>query len=371
MIRRSAVAAAAAPGIGSPPALRGEHGPRKSIPRARHRLHLRQHRPGRSGRRGSSRSATPGATAGRSRCSSTEIAAMLERHPASAIDLVAATGTGGTLAAELLGGVFVNEIVAQSAAVARLVPSARSVIEIGGEDSKLILMVGGRTPRGAAARLADFAMNTICAAGTGSFLDQQAKRLGLVHRGRVRRAGAAIDEPAPHRRALQRLRQERHDPPPADRHARCTTSWRGSASPWPATSAATSPGAATLEAPVVFQGGVAANAGVVRALREVFGLADGELMVPEHHASMGAIGAVFHARGLAAAGGRGRRLRRPRPARGPPRERAGARPDGHLEPLRPPRLRAAEGRRRAAGGRTAGSRSPSASTSDRSAPTWC
>ncbi|HSV56383.1 MAG TPA: acyl-CoA dehydratase activase, partial [Magnetospirillaceae bacterium] len=48
-----------------------------------------------------------------------------------------------------------------------------------------------------------------------------------------------------------------------------------------------------LETPVVFQGGVAANAGVVRAVRDVFGLRDGNLVIPRHHASMGAIGAVL------------------------------------------------------------------------------
>ena len=49
-----------------------------------------------------------------------------------------------------------------------------------------------------------------------------------------------------------------------------------------------------LPRPVVFQGGVAANAGVVRAFREILGLHDGELIIPEYHASMGAIGAVYH-----------------------------------------------------------------------------
>jgi activator of 2-hydroxyglutaryl-CoA dehydratase len=46
--------------------------------------------------------------------------------------------------------------------------------------------------------------------------------------------------------------------------------------------------------PLVFQGGVAANAGVARAFREVLKLKDGELIIPKYHASMGAIGAVFH-----------------------------------------------------------------------------
>jgi len=107
-----------------------------------------------------------------------EVAAVLERHPVASIGLVAATGTGGELAARLLGGVFVNEIVAQSAAVARLVPSARSVIEIGGEDAKLIILEPGGNS-GAGPSIKDLAMNSLCAAGTGSFLDQQAARLGV------------------------------------------------------------------------------------------------------------------------------------------------------------------------------------------------
>ncbi|MCD6352052.1 MAG: CoA activase, partial [Armatimonadetes bacterium] len=54
--------------------------------------------------------------------------------------------------------------------------------------------------------------------------------------------------------------------------------------------------AAPAEPPVAFHGGVAANAGIVKAMQEVFELADDEFLVPEHFASMGAIGAVVHAR---------------------------------------------------------------------------
>ncbi len=47
--------------------------------------------------------------------------------------------------------------------------------------------------------------------------------------------------------------------------------------------------------PVIFQGGVAANAGMVRAFTEIYNLQPGELIIPKHHASMGAIGAVLYA----------------------------------------------------------------------------
>ena len=89
---------------------------------------------------------------------------------------ISCTGTGGKLAAELLGGTYVNEIVAQSTSVAKHHPEVRTIIEMGGEDSKLIFM---DEVDNNASRLSDFELNTLCAAGTGSFLDQQAKRIGI------------------------------------------------------------------------------------------------------------------------------------------------------------------------------------------------
>jgi len=50
-----------------------------------------------------------------------------------------------------------------------------------------------------------------------------------------------------------------------------------------------------LEVPVAFQGGVAANPGILRAIHDVYGLAEGELIVPEHFGAMGAIGAAMRA----------------------------------------------------------------------------
>ena len=58
---------------------------------------------------------------------------------------ISCTGTGGKLAAELLGGTYVNEIVAQSTSVSRLHPEVRTIIEMGGEDSKLIFWFNDET----------------------------------------------------------------------------------------------------------------------------------------------------------------------------------------------------------------------------------
>ena len=92
---------------------------------------------------------------------------IVRRRGEKTLGIVALTGTGGELGARLLGGFFVNEIVADSASVTRLYPQVQSAIEMGGEDSKLIRLseVNGHS------QLNDFVMNSMCAAGTGSFLD--------------------------------------------------------------------------------------------------------------------------------------------------------------------------------------------------------
>ena len=79
------------------------------------------------------------------------------------------TGSGGKEIASLLGLDFINEIEAIITAVRFLYKDAKTVIEIGGQDSKFIDLAFG-----------DYAMNELCAAGTGSFLDQQASRFGLT-----------------------------------------------------------------------------------------------------------------------------------------------------------------------------------------------
>ncbi|MFP4499256.1 MAG: acyl-CoA dehydratase activase, partial [Vulcanimicrobiota bacterium] len=70
-----------------------------------------------------------------------------------------------------------NEIICQAKASALVYPEVKSVIEIGGQDSKLINLRFDKEINQMV--IEDFAMNTICAAGTGSFLDQQASRLNV------------------------------------------------------------------------------------------------------------------------------------------------------------------------------------------------
>jgi len=62
-----------------------------------------------------------------------------------------------------------NEITAHAIASTYFYPQAKTIIEIGGQDSKIILLEDGI--------VTDFAMNNVCAAGTGSFLDQQSNKI--------------------------------------------------------------------------------------------------------------------------------------------------------------------------------------------------
>ena len=85
---------------------------------------------------------------------------------------VGATGSARRLTGIVVGAdVVKNEITAHAVAAAKVVPDVHTILEIGGQDSKLILLDDGI--------VIDFSMNSVCAAGTGSFLDQQAYRLNL------------------------------------------------------------------------------------------------------------------------------------------------------------------------------------------------
>jgi predicted CoA-substrate-specific enzyme activase len=218
---------------------------------------------------------------------------LLQDHPEGTISGLAVTGAGGRLATELIGGLSVNEIIAQATSASRLYPDVRTVIEIGGEDSKLILLE--RMADDEYPRLADFEMNSICAAGTGSFLDQQARRIGVRIENEF--GEMALKSVSPPRIAgrcsvfaksdmihHQQIATPLHDIVAGlcfalARNFRSTVARRKE-----------------MKKPVLFSGGVAANAGMVRAFREVLDLNGDELIIPPYHASMGAIGAVIYSR---------------------------------------------------------------------------
>lgn len=217
---------------------------------------------------------------------------LLSRYETDQFKLVAITGTGGNLAVKLIGGQFINEIIAQSKSVSKLHPEARTIIEMGGEDSKLIFMEQGK--ESGHSSLSDFAMNSICAAGTGSFLDQQAKRIGVSIENEFGDLALQSKNP-PHIAGrcsvfaksdmihLQQIATPVHDIVAGLCFAVARNFKSNLAK------------GKDLIKPIIFQGGVAANAGVVHAFNEILHLKEGELTIPKYHASMGALGAIYYA----------------------------------------------------------------------------
>jgi len=221
------------------------------------------------------------------------LTSILEKYSSDSIKGIAITGTGGKLATELIGGVFVNEIIAQATSTGKMFPEARTVIEIGGEDSKLIILE--EDPESGNSRLVDFEMNSVCAAGTGSFLDQQARRIGVPIENEF--GTMALKSADPPRIAgrcsvfaksdmihLQQMATPLHDIVAGLCFA-LARNFRSNLAK-----------SKEIIKPVIFSGGVAANTGMIRAFREVLNLNDEELIISPYHASMGAIGAVYYAR---------------------------------------------------------------------------
>lgn len=197
-------------------------------------------------------------------------------------DVMVATGYGRHTARERFGCDAITEITAYALGAHALFPQAASVLDIGGQDTKVVsLRFGGK--------VADFEMNDKCAAGTGKFLEVMARALGfdlpdmaaaalgasdgvaissmctvfaesevtgLVHRGedRGRIARGLHDSIA--RRTLSSLRRM---------------------------------GAV---GPLVFAGGVANNAAMRALIGERF---EGEVLIPDDAQTVGAYGAALSA----------------------------------------------------------------------------
>ena len=194
---------------------------------------------------------------------------------------VGTTGSGRNLAGALVGAdVIKNEITAHAVAASTYVPGVQTILEIGGQDSKIIILRDGI--------VTDFAMNTVCAAGTGSFLDQQASRLNVPIQNF---GGLALKSTAPARIAgrcgvfaeSDLIHKQQLGYPVEDLlYGLCQALVRNYLSNLAL--------GKELLPTVTFQGGVATNTGMVKAFEEALNT---KIVVPENHQTMGAIGAAL------------------------------------------------------------------------------
>ena len=194
---------------------------------------------------------------------------------------VGTTGSARRLVGAMCGATVVkNEITAHAVGTTFLHPDVRTILEIGGQDSKIICVENGIA--------VDYAMNTLCAAGTGAFLSSQAHRLGVE----VEEFGDI---------ALTSKK-------PANIAARCTVFAESDLvhkiqvgyarediiaglCRAVATNYLNNVGKGKqIAAPVVFQGGVSKNVGVVQAFRDELGM---DVTVDEDGHLMGAFGVAL------------------------------------------------------------------------------
>jgi len=204
--------------------------------------------------------------------------------PEYSIAGVGTTGSGRYLAGAVVGAdVIKNEITAHAVAASHFVPGVQTIIEIGGQDSKIIVLRDGVA--------VDFGMNTVCAAGTGAFLDQQASRLcidietvgplALQSKSPVRIAGRCTVFAESDMIHKQQMGHRVED----ILYGLCQAMARNYLNN-------VGLGKEVREL-IVFQGGVAFNKGMIRAFEEALNM---QVHVPPHHEVMGAIGAAILAR---------------------------------------------------------------------------
>ena len=194
------------------------------------------------------------------------------------------TGSARNLTKAMIGAdIAKTEITAHAVAASHFMPDVHTILEIGGQDSKVILMEKGI--------VTDFAMNTVCAAGTGAFLDHQARRLNIriedfggiaiQARARVNIAGRCTvfaESDMIHK-------QQTGHPMSEILRGLCDAMVRNYLN--------NICKGKKLLAPVMFQGGVAANQGMRAAFEEALEM---PVTIPEHYGEMGAIGCAILAK---------------------------------------------------------------------------
>lgn len=202
----------------------------------------------------------------------------------SQIRAVGTTGSARYLTKALVGAdIAKTEIIAHAVAASYYVPGVRTILEIGGQDSKVILLDDGI--------IIDFAMNSICAAGTGSFLDHQAHRLNIQieefgNYAKQSNTDVVIAGRCTVFAETDMIHKQQMGHSKADIiRGLCNSLVRNYLN--------NVCKGKKLYPPITFQGGVAANSGIITAFQEELGH---EIIVHDNFLTMGAIGAAMLSR---------------------------------------------------------------------------
>ncbi|MCP4546988.1 MAG: hypothetical protein GY835_11035 [bacterium] len=215
------------------------------------------------------------------------IADLTRQIPVADIAGLTVIGSGAQGLAARLGARSENEYRALAAAAGLLHPEARTIIEMGGETSKFLLLErdGGIT------EIRDYASSGECAAGTGSFIDQQASRLGFEVE-EIGGCACGVDRAARiagrcsvfAKSDMIHAQQKGYNPEEILRGLcdAVSRNYKGNIAR-----------GRKIVAPALFIGGVARNSAVCNSLREIYDLTDEQLITPDNGPWFGAIGAAL------------------------------------------------------------------------------
>ncbi|MGZ8460440.1 MAG: acyl-CoA dehydratase activase [Candidatus Deferrimicrobiaceae bacterium] len=217
------------------------------------------------------------------------LAEWSDRIGAGRIRDVTVTGKSGAHLAKALGFRYENDFRCLVRGVTALHDDVRTIFEMGGENAKVIRLErsGGEGPL----RIRDYDTNGDCAAGTGSFIDQQAHRMKLV----VEEIGEMVARAGSAARIAGRCSvfaksdmihaQQKGYSPEEILKGLCVAVARNFKSN-------INKGKETVPR-VALVGGLFANQGVVRAICDSFGFSPEDVVLPWGYAHLGAVGAAM------------------------------------------------------------------------------
>jgi len=219
--------------------------------------------------------------------------------PGNALLAIRVTGSGGRLVADALNARAENEFKAIACAAGRIYPDVRTVFEIGGESSKYLRLAGetkeqhatGSDANTYATGITDYSTSGECAAGTGSFLDQQASRLKY----RVEEIGDVVARAKCAARIAGRCSVfAKSDMIHAQQKGFSTEEvLKGLCEAVARNFKSNIVRGKHVTPRVALIGAVSQNRGVVQALLDAFRLREEQLFVPEEYAWMGALGCAL------------------------------------------------------------------------------
>ena len=214
---------------------------------------------------------------------------LYEYVPEESVEGIRVTGSGSELIAKILGIYFENEFRAVAKGVREFYPDVRTVFEMGGETSKYIHLEPSAKSKYLG--IVDYQSSGDCAAGTGSFIDQQATRLLYT----VEEVGPAACAATCAARVAGRCSVfAKSDMIHAQQKGYSTDQiLRGLCDAVARNFKSALVKGRDVVPPVAFVGGVAMNLGVRKALQEAFSLSDADFVVPGLYCWLGALGAAI------------------------------------------------------------------------------